>query len=143
MIKEFSYGIIPIYKNVQGNYEVLLVKTIGGRYRWFPKGHTEEEETPLMAAQREFIEETWIPEVKIYQEKIFKEHYTYPRRDQEVIDKYIWYYVWFVWSQQVIKQKAEIKDTIRLPANKVREKLTYQSLKTLWDKAYKLLESFN
>jgi len=57
MIKEYSYGTITLYKDKNGRVEILVVKWAW--YRWFPKWHIEEGETPVEAAVRELQEEAW------------------------------------------------------------------------------------
>ena len=141
MQKEFSYGIIAFYKDEQGEYEVLLIKNQWERgYRWFPKGHIEDGETPLTAAKREFSEETGIQDIRIYKERIFKDHYMFPKSDKEMVDKYVGYYLGFVDHQNVNLQVEEVDDHIRLPITKARAKLTHDSARHILDKAWKVLQ---
>jgi 8-oxo-dGTP pyrophosphatase MutT (NUDIX family) len=50
------------YRRVGGNIEFLLVRTKGGKYWTFPKGHVEKDppELPWQAAQREASEEAGV-----------------------------------------------------------------------------------
>jgi 8-oxo-dGTP pyrophosphatase MutT (NUDIX family) len=50
------------YRRKNGKIEFLLVRTHGGRYWTFPKGHVEKEplELPWQAAQREACEEAGV-----------------------------------------------------------------------------------
>ncbi len=55
---DYSYGIIPVRESSNG-YQMLLIQQAKG-YWSFPKGHTEEGETPIVTARREMFEETGI-----------------------------------------------------------------------------------
>lgn len=54
-----SYGIIPIYKAESGIKLYLLLQNHDG-FWGFPKGHPEDNETPIATAIREAYEETGI-----------------------------------------------------------------------------------
>jgi 8-oxo-dGTP pyrophosphatase MutT (NUDIX family) len=156
MHKEFSYGIIPLYKNEQGEYEVLLIKHKGGiGHRAFPKGHIEDGETPLQAAQREFTEETGIHDIQLYKERIFKDHYTFTGRkhisllkegeksQQGEIEKFVGYYIGFITTKDVKVQDEEIDDFAWLSIAKARDRLTFDSGKHILDKARKVLQNLS
>ncbi len=60
-----SFGIIPLRKNVNDVWEVLLIQNRRGSHWSFPKGHAEGDETPFQAANREFQEETGLTIVEL------------------------------------------------------------------------------
>lgn len=57
MKKDISYGIIPFIMNENGEYEFFTIYQ-KEKYRGFPKGHKEGEETDIETAIRELREET-------------------------------------------------------------------------------------
>ncbi len=54
--KDASFGIIPL-RQEHNVWQVFIIKSITGHWG-FPKGHSEGQETPHQAAQRELKEET-------------------------------------------------------------------------------------
>lgn len=137
MIKDFSYGIVPIYKSNEGLIEVLIVKWVG--YRWFPKWHIEKDETPVDTARREFMEEVWISEVIIDEENMFKDHYIFSHK-KNVIDKFVWYFVGYVSNKKVIIDRNELSDFRWLSVSKARDKLTYDNGKKLLDEVMEYIK---
>jgi tRNA nucleotidyltransferase (CCA-adding enzyme) len=79
---EFAYGVIPCRKRNQ-EWKVLMVFDRHGNWG-FPKGHVEENESPLQAAKRELLEETglavkeWLPSPELITS------YTYDGNPKEV-----------------------------------------------------------
>jgi 8-oxo-dGTP pyrophosphatase MutT (NUDIX family) len=47
------------YRRINGNYEILLIRSSAGRWI-LPKGHSEPEETPFETAKREAWEEAGV-----------------------------------------------------------------------------------
>lgn len=137
MIQEVSCGIIPLFHNPDGEYEVLLVQNKWGRHRWFPKGHSEEDESPIQTAAREVHEETGISFVQV-DEKIFREKYQFSRKD-ETVDKHVQYFVGVTEDNHVTIDPKEIKAYVRLPLDQVREKLTFYSTRRIRDSVLKYL----
>jgi bis(5'-nucleosidyl)-tetraphosphatase len=74
MIKDYSYGIIPIYHAPKSEAMFLLVQHALGHWG-FPKGHKEQDESPLDAALRELKEETGLLECSVQTEPVFTESY--------------------------------------------------------------------
>ena len=119
MIKEFSYGVIPLYVTKEGTYEMLLVQRNEGT-RGFPKGHREVGEEALQTAEREFLEETGLAVVQRYGDRIFEEEYVFVRKG-ECIDKYVGYFLGRVATQQVTLQADELKYCERTPLADIQE----------------------
>ena len=137
MIQEMSCGIMPLRKNQDGEYEVILVQSKKGRHRWFPKWWVEEQELPIETAKREVQEETGIT-FDYIDPKVFKEQYQFARNEKPV-DKQVWYFVGIVENNKVTIDPKEIKAYIRLLLKQVREKLTFYSTRRVRDKALKYL----
>jgi bis(5'-nucleosidyl)-tetraphosphatase len=137
MTKEISCGIIPLYKNPDEEFEVLLIKNKMGRHRSFPKGHVEEGELPMETAVRECKEETGLEFVTI-DTKIFSEQHTFPRRE-EMIEKHVHYFIGITESNKVTIDPREIKDYLRLPIMEAKKQLTFFSDRQLWDNVLKYL----
>jgi 8-oxo-dGTP pyrophosphatase MutT (NUDIX family) len=81
------------YRRNKGRIEFLLVRTSGGRYWTFPKGHVEKKppERPWAAARREAIEEAGvtgkIKKKPLTSYKYFKDRHGDKRID--IIDAYL------------------------------------------------------
>ena len=64
-----SFGVIPVYKNEEGKFEILVIHQyshIGDNSYWvFPKGHSEKGEIETETALRELKEETDITEIDL------------------------------------------------------------------------------
>lgn len=137
MDREYSYWIIPIYKNIKWDIEVLIIKSKLRGHRWFPKWHKEDWETPIQTASRELFEETWIIindiENNIFKET-YKERYTL-QREWKPIEKYVTYFVCYTQSKEVKIQKDEIIDFLWLAIDKVEEMFTHKSSKALFQEA--------
>lgn len=137
MTKEVSCGIIPLYKNPDGEYEVLLIRNKHGRHRGFPKGHQEEWETLLQTAVREAQEESGLKFTYI-DEKIFEDKYTFTRNGQS-ITTYVNYFIGIAKNNVTKVDPVEIKDSLRLPLHEVKKKLTFYNDRQLRDKVLNYL----
>ncbi len=77
-IKLNSYGIIPVFRNEEGFY-ILLVKNSKGGHWGLPKGTPEKDEEPLVTATRELFEETGIKDVEVKTEVSLEEKYDFEK----------------------------------------------------------------
>ncbi len=73
IIREFSFGIIPVKKFHLG-WKVLLIQHHSGFWS-FPKGHAEKGESPKEAAERELFEETHLKVSRYWAEEPIQENY--------------------------------------------------------------------
>ena len=64
IIEAKSYGVIPIFRDRNDIY-VLLVKHSKGGHWGLPKGTPDKDEKPLDVARRELFEETGIKDIQI------------------------------------------------------------------------------
>lgn len=90
MIKDFSFGIIPL-QIMENDWYVLLVQQHEG-YWAFPKGGKEQDELPLESAIRELNEETGLRVKEIISEEPLIEMYTFFRRKVK-IEKTVSYFI--------------------------------------------------
>ena len=130
MIKEQSYGIVPLHKCKDGTIEILIVKWSG--YRWFPKWHIEKGEQPVHTAVRELQEETWIKNVIVDESKIFKDHYMFTFK-KNITDKYVWFFIAHTSDKKVHLQRKELSAYRRVPLADAKNLLTYESEKKIFD----------
>jgi 8-oxo-dGTP pyrophosphatase MutT (NUDIX family) len=92
--KDSAVGVIPVYKESDGNLLFCLVQDKKG-FWGFPKGHRDEGESDENTAVRELEEETGIKAVQLDTSKKFSERYPYERKGKQY-DKTVTYYVGFV-----------------------------------------------
>ena len=133
MLREKSFGIIPVYKN-----QVLLVRH--GKGHWaLPKGHGEKDETPEQTARRELAEETGIKDVELDNSKTFEEHYFF-KQNGESISKSVTYFVGKVSSKSVKIQPAEISDYAWLSFDEAIKKATFKETQKILEQAQNFLQ---
>jgi 8-oxo-dGTP pyrophosphatase MutT (NUDIX family) len=109
MNKEFSYGIVIVYRSNE-SYEFLLLQHKNKRGTWsFPKGHMEEGETEIETAKRETFEETNISDIDILDKPIIFEEYEIERKGLKYL-KTNGYFVGFVKNKNIKIEESEIKD---------------------------------
>ena len=120
------------------NKKILLVKNrLRKEYEknhssgfWgFPKGHLEEGETPLEAAEREVFEETGF-EVKCVGSKPIAES-RYSIEYGETIQKTVWFYEMRVIKEFVNEPDHEIEEIAIVAEKKALELLTYDEDKKI------------
>lgn len=132
---EYSYGIIPIYKDIWWKYFFLLInqKTQNHSFRWFPKWHKEPWETDIQAAKRELKEETGITDIQINKNKKWILKYTYNLSWIEK-NKKVFFRVGFVLDKNVTIQVAEVNDYLRCSKKETLSKLTHKNTKIIFQK---------
>ncbi len=118
--------------------KVLVEKSLHGFYG-FPKGHIEEGETYEECAVRETFEETGI---KVFIDPKYSFKVTYLL--QEKYPKQVIYFIAFLnGSDQIEIQESEVESACWVDVSKVREMLSFENLKSLWDEVYiKYLEVY-
>ena len=120
-----SYGIIPIFKNKDGFY-VLLVKNSKGGHWGLPKGTPEKDEEPIDTATRELFEETGIKNINIKTEVIFEEKYDF-EKDGILYNKTNTYYSGFVHEMTEGEKLDEIDELKWVKIDEAKNTLTHQS----------------
>ncbi len=127
MVKEQSYGIIPMRKSDAG-WEVLVVKHRSGHWS-FPKGHPETIETPLETASRELKEETSLDVIKVLSEDLLEEKYVY-RFKGELRDKTVTYFIAEVNGQLKI-DTHELDEARWAPVNQAANLVTFSQARAI------------
>ncbi|MGZ3634107.1 MAG: bis(5'-nucleosyl)-tetraphosphatase [Parachlamydiaceae bacterium] len=132
-----SYGIIPLRKELSGEWEVLLIQHRKGLYWSFPKGHAEEGEEPLQTASRELYEETGLLVKTLLSEEVFTENYQFISNDR-LISKYVAYYLALV-EGTLSMQAEEISDAKWVLFSEVPSFISFPESQTVCSKAYSSL----
>jgi 8-oxo-dGTP pyrophosphatase MutT (NUDIX family) len=140
MIKDVSYGVIPI-RIIADKMTFYLVKNKNGHYWGFPKGHPEGDETPLLAAERELIEETGLEVETWLSTEAIEEQYVFGHLGK-LIQKTVFYYLAIVTKVAVI-QRDEILDGKWVALEEVENVLTYEASKNVFAQAKKILKKKN
>lgn len=128
MNNEKSCGAI-----VELNGKILLVQQKKSGNYGFPKGHILPKESEIEASIREVKEETNI-DIEINSKKRYSLSYI----QNENINKEVVYFLakpkqYF----KINKQESEISNVFWVDKEKVRETLTYENLRQIWDQASK------
>ncbi|HNW71575.1 MAG TPA: NUDIX domain-containing protein [Candidatus Paceibacterota bacterium] len=133
-IKDKSFGVMPIFKNTEGNFLFCLVQHQGEHWG-FPKGHPNPGEPEEETAKRELGEETGITDIKIISGVSFNQQYTF-EKDGIVYDKSVKYFPGFVSDINTSIPddfKHEISEMKWLPFKEARELITFDNAKVLFD----------
>ncbi len=138
MIKETTYGIIPLRKD-ENNWQVLLVNHVKGNYWGFPKGHSKPGETPQETAVRELFEETGLAIKYFLAIKPLHETYDFYREKQPIC-KDVFYFLAEV-EGQVILQPAETHANLWVNLRSAEEVITFPQSKALVREVFNKLNS--
>jgi tRNA nucleotidyltransferase (CCA-adding enzyme) len=142
-MKDFSYGVVPIVqktKNIK-DARFLLIKQSNSFWS-FPKGHPEEGESEVETARREFFEETGITPLKMIEDIIFVEKYTWNDRGVE-IDKTVKFFPCFCQDFFVKVDEKEVSEAKWLSYEEACEIITYKETQQVLDEAFAWLKSQN
>ena len=120
-----SYGVIPIFKNKDGFY-ILLVKNTKGGHWGLPKGTLEKDEKPIDTAKRELFEETGIKDIDIKTDPTFQEKYDFEQNDT-LYSKTNTYYLGFVSQMTEGNQLDQIDELKWVKISEAQNTLTHQS----------------
>ncbi len=116
---------------VELNGKILLVQQKKSGNYGFPKGHILPEESEVDAAIREVKEETNI-DIEIDSKKRYSLSYI----QNENINKEVVYFLAKPRDNfEINKQESEISNVFWIDKEKVRETLTYENLRQIWDQA--------
>ena len=136
-----SFGVIPVFKNLEGNFSFCLVCEEDGHWG-FPKGHQDAEESEEETAIRELKEETGINEISL-NKKSFIEEYSF-ERDGFRFNKTVKYFLCFVYSMKSGTPdgfKKEIPELKWLRYEDAKQLITFPEAKGILDQTYQYLRS--
>ena len=106
MLTDQSFGVVPVFREA-GGLKFLLVQHHAGHWG-FPKGHPEEDETPVETARRECLEETGVELSELIESPAFEEVYSFRKRSGKPVQKTVTFFVGFAASMEAVKQEEEI-----------------------------------
>jgi 8-oxo-dGTP pyrophosphatase MutT (NUDIX family) len=137
--QEQSFGIIPLRKTL-GGWEVFLIQHAKSRYWGFPKGHSEEGESPSQAAIRELKEETNLDVVRYLQQEPLQEQYQFRVKGHQVFKKVL-YYVAEV-EGEVKLQMHEVQNGIWISFSDAIHQVTHAEGKSILTQVRAILSEF-
>jgi bis(5'-nucleosidyl)-tetraphosphatase len=124
-MKAKSYGVIPVFRNDNDTY-VLLVKNSKGSHWGLPKGTPDEDEEPLDTAKRELLEETGIKDIEVKEKPTFEEKYRFSL-DGKTYDKTNIFYLGFAGSMSLSEGLDGIDEVRWVKIDEAKNTLTHQS----------------
>ena len=139
---DHSYGVVPVTKDAQGQWEMLLIEQRdkkGGTFWGFPKGHPEAGESGEEAAARELLEETGLC-AKLNSEHPFDQHYSFVW-EGTLVNKTVTYYLAGVERKELKLQEKEIADARWSSFEEAHTLLTHDNNKQLLDEVVAFIKS--
>jgi len=140
-VKAKSYGVVPIFKNKESFY-ILLVKNSKGGHWGLPKGTPERNEEPINTARRELFEETGIRDIDIDKETIFKEKYDF-EQNGIIYSKTNIYYPGFVSEMTKGDNLDEVDELKWVKIDEAQDTITHQAAIDVVKKLTKLIKKFS
>jgi 8-oxo-dGTP pyrophosphatase MutT (NUDIX family) len=137
MLTDNSFGIIPLRREAAG-WEVLLILHRHGHHWSFPKGHSEEGESPLQTAQRELAEETGLAVISLLVEGHISENYQFRHHGQQ-IHKTVCYFLAEV-SGELQLQEEELSGAKWVPLEQAAGHVTFSEAQELCRKVVAQLQ---
>lgn len=113
--KDYSCGVVPLFKNDNGEYEILLIHQISyrgknDRFWTLPKGHPEEGEEIEESVRRELKEETGVTDVELEMDTAFTSQYSFMHEGVK-IEKTVEYFIGYAQSRETqITQPQEVAE---------------------------------
>lgn len=130
---ELSYGVIPLQLR-DGKWFTLIVHRIKSGGFWeFPKGHLDEGETQLQAAERELKEETGLNLSYVLHKEPLIESYRYDADGRSHL-KQVYYYLAIV-DGDLKLQTSEVDDAKWVLLDEALDRVTHETSRSLCRKA--------
>ena len=139
MPKEQCYGVVVVYKENNENIFLILQHDDKEGSWSFPKGHTEDGETPKGTALRELEEEAGIKDVELLSSDLIYEEYPINRNEEKRL-KINEYFIGFVNNKDVKIQEDEIHTFKWATYEEALGILTYSTRKESLKKAKEYLD---
>ena len=126
---DFAFGLVPVAQLSQGELRYLLIRHKKGHWG-FPKGHKEGDESDLVAAQREFEEETGVTSYQTVPNVSFVERYQFRKKKGKRVRKTVRYFLATVplirgELPKVLIQAKEIRDFRGCSGKEAKELLSF------------------
>lgn len=124
-IKDQAHGVIVVFRDKYENKFLLLRQKpqFEGDINWtFPKGHSEEGESPRDSALRELFEETGIKDIDLVEDFSIHEEYITPKGNLKINQ----YFLGFVKDKNITIQEDEIDKYAWLTYKEALETFTRQ-----------------
>lgn len=141
-IKDKSFGVVPVFKNTNGELLFCLVQHQNEHYG-FPKGHPDKNESEEETALRELKEETGLEEVKLVTDISFNQNYIF-EKDGVKYDKSVKYFLGIVSSKDkstLAEFMDEITEVKWLPYKEARDLITFENAKVIFDEVQGYISS--
>ncbi len=111
---DFAFGLVPVAWLGHDELRYLLIRHKKGHWG-FPKGHKEGNESDLVAARREFEEETGVRQYEALSNVSFVERYQFRKKKGKRVNKTVKYFLATVplvdeELPKVLIQAKEIRD---------------------------------
>ncbi|MEM6854993.1 MAG: NUDIX domain-containing protein [Planctomycetota bacterium] len=138
---DYSCGVVA-FRVLDGVREFLLVQHQAGHWA-FPKGHPEDDETPIETARRELREETGLVDIELLEAPAFEEAYCFTKKSGTVVEKTVTYYLGRLsdpGSAQVTVQEEEVQAFAWGDAEATMSKLTFAEGRRLFDEVLGFLD---
>jgi bis(5'-nucleosidyl)-tetraphosphatase len=139
-IKDKSFGVVPIFKDTNGELLFCLVQHQGEHWG-FPKGHPDKNESEEETALRELKEETGLKEVQLVQNIFFNENYIFDK-DGNRYDKSVKYFLGLVTNKNTNTQDEfmdEITEVKWLSYKEARDLITFENAKVNFDEVWEYI----
>lgn len=133
---EKSCGAV-VFKKVNGELNILLLKHNNGGHWGLPKGHVEEGETEQETAIREVYEETGIEVSTLYDQFRYKMEYS----PMEGVVKEVIYFVAEASEYEIKIQVEEVEKCEWISYEEALEVVTYDNTKQLLLKAGEFIKN--
>lgn len=114
IIEDFAFGLVPIARLGQGDHRYLLICHNKGHWG-FPKGHKEGDESDLVAAQREFEEETGVRKYRVFPKIRLTERYHFRKKKGQRVAKTVSYFLGLV-----ALENSEQLPTVNIQVEEIR-----------------------
>jgi diadenosine hexaphosphate hydrolase (ATP-forming) len=135
--RHFAAGGVIIKREGTG-LKVLLIKDSYGHWTW-PKGHTEEGETPEETAVREISEETGLKELKVL-ELLGKQEYYYTLEGKRIFKTVHVFLVEASGDEPFNVQTEEIEEARWFDPEEALDTIEYKGSKDLLEKGLDIYE---
>ena len=139
---DYSCGVV-LFRVIDGQREFLLVQHQAGHWA-FPKGHPEDDETPIETARREVREETGLGDLELLESPAFEEAYAFTKKSGTVVEKTVTYYLGQLsdpTAAEVAIQEEEVQAFAWGDADATMDRLTFAEGRRLFDEVLDYLDA--